>query len=391
MRAAILAAVLFAPAFSAAAETQATDYGINGGAETVTVPFDLINNHIYVSALINGALPMRLIVDTGGSLILTKSAAARAKSANGAGRSEPGGGTLRLAEVRIGGAYLRNQRVAVLGLDRFFQSVEGVNADGIIGFELFRRFVVHIDYATSQLTLALPGALDLEAAGTPVPFSYDHQVPTVHGAIDELQGALIIDTGNRESLTLFTPFVDGHGLRAKYAASVTGVGGYGFSGPLREQDVRVRKLRLGDKVVSNVIAGLSLAKRGAFASANGAGSVGTGVLKRFAVTFDYGHRDLYLTETGRSPVASVDDRSGLFLVRDGKEVKVLGVFTSSPAYCAGVRADDVVTAIDDASIDSLTLPSIRRLLDGPAGTPVSVSLRSNAGTRRVTFVLRDFV
>jgi len=41
---------------------------IDGGAASVTVPFRLLNNHIYAQVSVNGKGPYTFIVDTGGIL-----------------------------------------------------------------------------------------------------------------------------------------------------------------------------------------------------------------------------------------------------------------------------------------------------------------------------------
>ncbi|HEU4727990.1 MAG TPA: hypothetical protein VFT22_08885, partial [Kofleriaceae bacterium] len=47
-----------------------------GGAHATRLPFDLINNHIYIHARVDGQ-PVRMLVDTGGLNLLTPAAAAR--------------------------------------------------------------------------------------------------------------------------------------------------------------------------------------------------------------------------------------------------------------------------------------------------------------------------
>jgi hypothetical protein len=47
------------------------DFAITGGKTSTTVPFDLINNHIYVQAQLNGKGPFRVLCDTGGANIVT--------------------------------------------------------------------------------------------------------------------------------------------------------------------------------------------------------------------------------------------------------------------------------------------------------------------------------
>ena len=47
-------------------------------------------------------------------------------------------------------------------------AAEGVPENGMIGFEVFKRFVVKLDYEHEMLTLAIPSAFAYHGDGTAV-------------------------------------------------------------------------------------------------------------------------------------------------------------------------------------------------------------------------------
>src|SRR6202034_976367 len=101
-------------------------------------------------------------------------------------------------------------------------------------------------------------------SGTVVPFKFHDHVPQVAGSIDGVAGAFDIDTGSRATLDLFGPFVEEHGLRARYAPKIEGVSGWGVGGPARSQFARAGSLRLGDVEIKGPVVELTLQSKGAF-------------------------------------------------------------------------------------------------------------------------------
>jgi hypothetical protein len=134
---------------------------IDDASGITQVPFDLVNNHIYVDAAIDGQ-PVRLMVDTGGMNLLTPAAAARLGlhsegrlGASGPGQQRPDVALARAAQVRVGAAVLDDPIFYVVDLGELPQA-EGVVLEGLLGYEMFRRFGVQIDYAMKQLSLSEP-------------------------------------------------------------------------------------------------------------------------------------------------------------------------------------------------------------------------------------------
>jgi Aspartyl protease len=147
--------------------------------------------------------------------------------------------------------------------------------------------VTKIDYDARTVTLSDPAAWVPAGAGTPVPFVFNGTVPEIEGDIDGIKAAFDIDTGSRASVGLYGPFVLRHGLRGRFTPSIETVTGWGLGGPSRGTVARVKRVRLGTIAVNDVVVDMSRQTQGVLSHAAPSGSIGSGLLKRFTVTFDY--------------------------------------------------------------------------------------------------------
>jgi membrane-associated protease RseP (regulator of RpoE activity) len=370
-----------------------------GGATRTELPFELINNHIYVRALVDGQ-PVRMIVDTGGLNLLT-TASARRLGLTSAGAL--GGGGVGAARVEFAMAHAGALTVgdATLAAPVFFvgdlgalAEVEGVDLDGIVGFEMFARLAVRIDYPAGRLTLARPGALT-PAAGSgaiAVAFRLAERTPIVAGAIDGLPATFTIDTGSRSSLTVTAPFVQAHALVARYHPAFETVTGWGVGGGVRSSPVRFATVAIGDATIRGVAGELFTGDKGAFAGTEASANLGSGALRRFAVTFDYVDRRMYLVPGPTAGDPDRYDRSGLFLIRDGAALRVVSVAPGSAAAKAGLVVDDRVVAIDGAPVASRALPAWRALfIDRRVGTAFALTIERAGARRASSLVLAELL
>lgn len=376
------------PAMAATARIDASD-----GA--TRVPFDLVNNHIYANGSIDGK-PARFLVDTGGMNLLTP-AAARKFGLEGEGKLAGRGVGDELVdvafthakEVRLGGAVLDQPVFVIMDLGRL-ADVEGHESDGLVGYEMFRRFGVTIDYAARELVLVEHAKFVAPAGSQAVPFDLADRIPVVQGTLDGLPARLSIDTGSRVSLTLHSPFVREHGLVGKYEAAPEAVVGWGVGGPSRGRPARFGTLRLGDIAIDGIAGDLYVGNKGAFASADVAGNIGGGVLKRFTVAFDYEARRMYLKPNAAFTKTDEFDRSGLWLIGAGRAFEVADVAADSAAQRAGLHEGDRITAIDAEPVSARGLPQWRqRLRDLPAGTRLAIEYERAGTVARAELVLAD--
>lgn len=374
------------------------DYVFASGKTSTTVPFELLNNHIYVQVKLNGKGPFRLLCDTGGANIVTPALASSlglksegALQGRGVGEKSEDVALTKIETVQVGDVTVKNQVFAVYPLASF-ESVEDVPQSGLIGYEFFKRFVVRIDYEASQLTFTEPAVFKYQGKGAVVPFTYNNHIPQVEGEIDGIPGKFDIDTGSRASLSLLAPFAEKHKLQERYKTRLEAVTGWGVGGAARGQVTRVESLRLGSVQVARPVTELSLQKGGAFVDPYVAGNVGAGVLKRFNVTFDYSRQTIVFEPNARNAEPDVYDRPGMWLNRKGPGFEVIDVLSGGPAEQAALRPGDLILAVDGKGADGLWLPDVRsRFRSESPGTKIRLSVRSGDTTREVVLTLKELV
>jgi predicted aspartyl protease len=372
------------------------DCAIKGDSDQVVVPFSLIDNHIYVDVAVNGKGPFSFIVDTGANNILTPGTA-KALGLTSEGCIETHGaagpvsdsGVVRLSEIRIGDAVIMSQVVYVMPLPPV--EVEGIACAGVIGFETFRRFVIRIDYAAGTIMFIRPDSFDPSDAGSVIELKFYGHMPEVEGTFEGRPCKLDIDTGSRAELSLTKPFVDANALCNDHPERVDAIDGWGINGPVRSRVIRSDGLRIGDVIVKDVVASMATEEHGALADAAYDGNIGSKLLKRFIVTFDYTRQRMYLK---RSPRPANDtgsyDRAGLWINAAPDAFEVVGITPNGPAAAAGLNVGDRIFAVDAVPAGKIRLADLRlRLRNDPPGGLVTFTIGRGQARSSVALRLRN--
>jgi hypothetical protein len=115
------------------------------GKEQVSIPFRLVNNQIYLSASLDGKRYDNIVFDTGATNVVSAAAAKicwdqnRRCSAGWRFWRECGRfGLARIAVTDVGSVELRDQVFTVIDLGSLSKA-EGVEEDGLLGYEIARR------------------------------------------------------------------------------------------------------------------------------------------------------------------------------------------------------------------------------------------------------------
>jgi predicted aspartyl protease len=370
-------------------------FSIVGGAEA-TVPFELVDNHVYIDVSINGQGPYRFIFDTGGSLVIDTELAKklglnRAGSMQGIGVGE-NTDTFNFATIdslSIGNATIGHLDGAIAPVRNGFSASGGEPVDGLIGSETLARFVTTFDYPNRRLTFRMPGAPPV-AGGVTTPFVFSGTDPMLPCRIGSVDGTCTVDTGSRNALDLYSPFAKANS-GAVTGLTAPGIDGFGVGGPEVGRLGRT-SLRIGGYDVPNVIAGLSSSEKGAFADPYTSANVGGAVWRRFAVTFDYPNRTMTLVPGKDFASAEDFDRSGLFLIMQSGHVVVAGARAGTPAAAAGIVPGDALASIDGTPAATLSLKAVRDLLmQAPGTTHRLVVISKDKSQRTVALTLRDYV
>jgi hypothetical protein len=373
------------------------DFGFNTAEKRTTLPFELINNHMYVRVKLNGR-PYEFLFDTGGRNVITPSVAkelglgsAGALRGGGVGEKAEDVALTKVKHMEVGSAYLNDQTFAIFALESF-GAIEGRPITGIFGYEVFKRFVVETNYEASTITLIDPNGFAYKGAGVRVPFEFDESTPAVAGEIDGIAGRFTLDTGSRASLDLSGPFVKDHDLVKHYGANVQGVTGWGVGGPARSWIVRAKKFSFGGLSVDAPVVGLSQQTKGSYSNIYVAGNVGAGVLKKFNIVWNYGTHELFFEKNANYEKRDVYDRAGLWANLGDGVFEVVDVIAGTPAAHSGLKAGDQILSANGMDAGKgISLPGFRALLRGPVGSRIKLDVVRGDKRLNLPLTLRDLV
>jgi hypothetical protein len=372
------------------------DFSIAGGATQATVPIQISENHVYLDVMLNGKGPYHFIFDTGGANIVDPAVAAEigangsgAIQVNGVGNNTEGSSVAVVKSLQVGDATVNDQVFGVLPVRKGFGLTAGLPADGVIGYEVLSRFVTTFDYAKKTVTFNMPGTYSAPAGASVVPITQNGTQPQFACTIDGVPTVCTLDTGARQSLTFYAPFMKADPQVVPDKLTAQGVNGFGVGGPALGKLGRTRSLAFGAFTLPNLVGDYTTQTEGALAVPFLGANVGGAVWKRFTMTLDYTALTMTLTPNDAYAAPDTYDHSGLFLINPGA-ITIFDVRPGTPAAQAGLVKGDVLTSVNGSS--TLTLRDVRNLFLGAPGTVVHLTVKSKDGaTHQVDLTLAEYV
>ena len=366
--------------------------------EVVRIPITIEGGHIVVPVSIGGGTPLPFILDSGAGANILSSAAAEALdvaasgsiAARGVGEKAASASFTRIPEFSVGPASLRDQSFVVLDLPPIL-SHRGPAPPiaGLLGYDFLRRFRVEIDYAASMLSLRPIARCSARLPAHAVPLGFRNKIPVVNARIDGATGLFAIDTGAASQLDIFSAFAMRHGLDEEGRLQTVAAGGVG--GEVEGALSRLTQFEIGSHRIRRPYATIVRAERGAFASSELAGNIGSNILRQFKVGFDYECRRMSLARGGEFGLPEPINRAGFTFtvpVRGGP-VHILHVQEAGPAAKAGLEAGSELLFINGIPVKTLSYGSIRDILSGPAGARVMLRVRQEGADREAALPLSD--
>jgi hypothetical protein len=262
-----------------------------------TIPYAYVDNRIVVECRLDRQGPFTMILDTGSpSIALTPETAAKlavavhaAGTVAGAGNLAAKNGRAKIATLSLGSRTFRHLDADVLDLSEIRTKLHFARLDGIIGYPVLKRFATFVDVDDQTITFA-QAAPSVPSNATTTHF--DGVLPEIHAVIDGVAGKVLVDSGDRSSLTLFGPFAKRNGFFGRYPSKENIVTGYGLGGPVYADVFTLPSLDVFGMHLTQVVTRASRQTGGVFASTADSASIGTGVLKRFNVVYDYPHETI---------------------------------------------------------------------------------------------------
>ncbi|MEP2026504.1 MAG: aspartyl protease family protein [Reichenbachiella sp.] len=374
------------------------------------IPFERYNNLIVIPITINHSLTLKFILDTGVQYpILTEKVfgdylglnytknitiqgpgaedSIKAKIAQQVSLSLPGG-----VESGI------NQALLVLEEDYLeLKNNLGTDVFGVIGYDIFSRFVVEINYDENYLVLHEPKKFRAKRSYRKIPMRVVNTKPYIEVTMmkNEEEGRkmhLMVDSGASHAVLLDNP-EDESLIPEQNITSVIGRGlGGNINGYLgRMTSIKVGKFEFEEPIATFPIEGDygAAIKRG---SRNG--TIGGELLSRFNVVFDYFGSNLYLKKSSLYNKGFEHDMSGMNIVADGKnldKLRVSSVRVNSPAFEAGLRVGDRIETINGYSLESLKFSDFSTLLRLKPGKKIVVKYVRDGESQKTSFKLVRYI
>ncbi len=389
---------------------QSNDMIIRRGVRKVEIPFEYENNFIIIRVVFNDVFPLKFIFDTGAEhTILTRREITDLLQINYDRKFPIRGSDLsvelyaylaRGVKLTMNSLVAQNRSILVLEDDYFrFEEFGGINVHGIIGADLFRRFIVKIDYRKKIITLydpeyfSKPGGQFQEMAMELHRNKPYIVAPTQLNRNKTIEGKYLIDTGASISLLLYTNTYKSFELPSRYVRSKIGMGlgGYlqGFIG-------RIERVQIGNFALDGVITNfqeISPEIDSSFLNKRN-GIIGNQLLNRFVVIIDYIGEKIYLQPDRGYRRSFQYDKSGLIIAASGSslnEFSVVDVIANSPAEEAGIQIGDEIKSVNGVPTSFMHLADLSRRFYARSGKKINLIIKRNDTRIKKTFRLRELL
>jgi RNase P subunit RPR2 len=422
-------------------------FNILKGKDKASVSFKLINNLIVIPVEING-VEMSFLLDSGVnkpimfSLNPGDSLSIEQKeriSLRGLGS----GAAIQAVKARsdtfkINDILKLNLELYIILDQQINMSTRlGVPIHGIIGYDVFKDFIVEINYSSEKIKFYNPETYKYKNCKkcTDLPLTFRNNKPyiDVSVAIEEnkepdIPVKLLIDSGGSDALWLFEDDEKRINIPEKKFDDFLG---RGLSGSIYGTRSRVKKFNMGTfsfenaKVAFPDSTAITYVKN--FKERNG--SIGGEILKRFRVIFDYGNKRMrlrksrYFSEPFRYNMSGIElQHNGMRVVHEIKKktgklqtnygrsttegginvvfehynsyslvkaYEIAEIRKDSPADLAGLQQGDIIISINGRTVDKLTLSRVTAMLEGKEDKRMRVKILRDNTPLKFEFRLKE--
>ena len=300
--------------------------------------------------------------------------------------------------MKLNGLTARNQEVQMI-IDENFQisHMLGIPVHGLIGFNLFKDYIVKIDYPNEKITLYKPEYYKYRDRRKDIilPLHLEGNKPFVRTSIvtdemEEVPVKLLVDTGASDAIWLSEKSDDRIDLPQNHIETFLGKGLSGdvFGAKGRLDGIWVGPLILPKPIVSfpnsDLIDQL-------ISSNDRNGTIGAEILRRFVITLDYRNSRLTMRPTHRVKDDFNYNMSGMEVINP---IPGMPIFTitnirdNSPAYFAGLKENDQILSLNFSNHRSLELNDINLLLQSRENKKIRVTVLRDGEEFKTSFELK---
>jgi hypothetical protein len=308
----------------------------------------------------------------------------------------------------------------------------GVDINGIIGGDLFRDFIVEINYSSKRIKFSNPDTYKYKKCKRCEDFDlhFYKNKPYIYATVDvgkEIPVKLLIDSGGSDALWLFDQSSIDISVPENHFNDYLG---RGLSGNIYGKRSKIKKISLGNYTLldANVAYPNFNSIEDAYKHTGRNGSIGSEILKRFLIIYDYPNKKLTIKKPSKyfkSPF--LYNMSGIELAYNGSRLikerqaalldtddtnpnsqstvqmlysyiyalkpsyRIVELRKDSPAAFAGLLKDDVLLKINGNAIYNYKLQEIMYLFSSKEGKKMKLLVERNGKELLYEFRLKKML
>ncbi len=383
-------------------------FSLPEGRKKVTLRFSNYDNLVVVDVMLNDFIPVRLLLDTGveGIIITDMDIVSLFTDRCIRNFSLSAPGTTHVLEACVSSPVKVNvgklnpvfTNLVLLSEDYFsLDEYIGSKVHGLISMSKFRNLIVTTDYDQNMLKFQLPERYHPPFRSQIIPISIFNGKPHMNARVELDNGDisdywLMIDSGANHPLLLEVDSLSDY----KPKKSIDAIIGRGLGGNLHGSFARVGWLMLGNLRLDDVITSFAENYTSEIISLrmNRDGTLGSGALGKFKVTFDYLNSRMILEKGNKFSNPFEYNMSGMSFRSFGfgfNLFEVSEVIPGSPAHEAGLQLGDVLVSLNGKSTFFLNLGELNRILSEKEGNIILMTASRGGKQLSFRFKLRRII
>ncbi len=400
-------------------------FTINSNKNKITIPFQFINNLIFIPINVNG-LELNFLLDTGVEETvlfgLEDDETSSFKNVEkiqlkGFGKEDFVEGLKSINNKLTCKDFIdfNHELYIVLDQNFNFSAQIGIPVNGIIGYKFFKNHIIETNYSDRKIVIHKENPKIRKKINTKFSASdilLEKNKPYLLTKINlnnqEIETKILIDSGSGDALWLF------ENQKNKIKVPTNNFDDYlgrGFSGELFGKRARINKLQINKFEFQNPLTSFpdSLAISYSRLVQDREGSIGGEILKRFDVIYDYPNHKIHFKKNGNFNLPFNFNMSGIEIEHDGLQwiaesnefkthqstkisfsettpkindvkysfslkplFKIANIRKNSPAEISGLKKGDLIMEINNNKIFNYTLQEINDLLKSEEGKTITM-------------------
>lgn len=400
--------VFFTPHHTSA---QFLNYRITTGKSYATIPFSMHNDFIVIAIKLDGKIPLNFILDTGASsaIVIHKEYTdfigtnyERQLFIKGADRTQLISALLTESiKIELPEVTASDQHILVLENNYIeFDKYSGTKIDGILGMDIFRRFIVKINYETEQIYLFEPKHHHYNTKKyDSIPFIKEKDKMYLESKINvgrdkEYSVKWLVDSGAAMTVMLHSQESDSTFIPK---GAVPGNIGKGLGGFIMGYLGKMNKVRFGKYDFEQTIGNFHILPDSLYSPKTDSikeGLLGNKILRQFHLIFDYHNSTIFAKPNRYFQNMVKKDLSGISLIATGLNLNhfiIEEVYPNSPAALSGLKKGDVLKKINRRSTLLMSLQGIEKRLSNDNGKKLKLVVKRGSEKIKIELELKEYL